>query len=106
MDQAEARERIEKLRTEIEEHNRRYYVLNQPVISDFEYDILINELETLEKSFPEFSTKESPTLTVGSDITRVGNMNIVPMLSLGNTYNDSCDFDAVKKYKRSCGVCL
>jgi DNA ligase (NAD+) len=71
MDQAEARERIEKLRTEIEEHNRRYYVLNQPVISDFEYDILINELETLEKSFPEFSTKESPTLTVGSDITGI-----------------------------------
>ncbi|MGB8489667.1 MAG: hypothetical protein WCE64_01275, partial [Bacteroidales bacterium] len=41
MDRSEARERIEKLRKDIGEHNRRYYVLNQPVISDFEYDLLV-----------------------------------------------------------------
>ncbi len=102
MNQAEARERIEKLRTEIEEHNRRYYVINQPIISDFEYDLLINELETLEKNFPEFSTKESPTLNVGSDITREFRQyeHKYPMLSLGNTYNydELRDFDSrVKK---------
>ena len=51
MKQAEARERIEKLRREIEEHNHRYYVLNQPSITDFEYDILMHELESLEKKF-------------------------------------------------------
>ena len=54
MKQSEAKERIEKLRLEIEEHNHKYYVLNQPEISDFEYDILLNELDTLEKKFPEF----------------------------------------------------
>ena len=89
MKEAEAKERIEKLRTEIEEHNRRYYVINQPVISDFEYDLLVNELETLEKSFPQFVVKGSPTLRVGSDITREFRQHEhqYPMLSLGNTYN-------------------
>ena len=61
MKQSEAKERIEKLRKEIEEHNQKYYVLNQPDISDFEYDLLINELDTLEKKFPEFITDNSPT---------------------------------------------
>ncbi|MFZ0280717.1 MAG: NAD-dependent DNA ligase LigA, partial [Bacteroidales bacterium] len=97
MDQAEAKERIDRLRTEIEEHNKRYYVLNQPIISDFEYDLLINELETLEKNFPEFSAEESPTRTVGSDITREFRQvdHKYPMLSLGNTYNyeELRDFD-------------
>ena len=111
MNQAEARERIEKLRTEIEEHNKRYYVINQPIISDFEYDLLINELETLEKNFPEFSTKESPTLNVGSDITREFRQyeHKYPMLSLGNTYNydELRDFDnRVKKIAGPGGVCL
>jgi NAD-dependent DNA ligase len=55
MKQSEVKTHIEKLRREIEEHNHRYYVLNQPLISDFEYDILLNELDTLEKKFPEFA---------------------------------------------------
>ncbi len=97
MNQSEAKERIEKLRKEIEEHNRRYYVLNQPVISDFEYDLLINELETLEKKFPEFIIDESPTQHVGSDITKEFRQyeHKYPMLSLGNTYNyeELRDFD-------------
>ena len=50
MKQSHAKERIDFLRREIEEHNNRYYVLNQPSISDFEYDILLNELNTLEKN--------------------------------------------------------
>ena len=54
MKQSEAKSRIEELRRELEEHNHKYYVLNQPVISDFQYDILLNELDTLEKKFPEF----------------------------------------------------
>ena len=89
MNNIEAKERIEKLRKEIEEHNRRYYVLNQPVISDFEYDLLINELETIEKKFPEFAVEESPTRKVGSDLTREFRQyeHRYPMLSLGNTYN-------------------
>ena len=56
MNQAEAKAHIERLRREIEEHNNRYYVLNQPIISDFEFDLLMNELQTLEKKYPEFSS--------------------------------------------------
>jgi len=97
MNQAEAKERIEKLRKEIEEHNRRYYVLNRPIISDFEYDLLFNELEALEKKYPEFIVYGSPTQHVGSDITREFRQHEhkYPMLSLGNTYNfeELRDFD-------------
>ena len=97
MKQSEAKERIEKLRMEIEEHNQRYYVLNQPSISDFEYDMLLNELDDLEKKFPEFIVKDSPTLKVGSDITRefIQREHRFPMLSLGNTYSEQelRDFD-------------
>jgi DNA ligase (NAD+) len=87
---SEAREKIEKLSREINEHNHRYYVLNQPEISDFEYDILLHELETIEKKFPELITDDSPTRRVGSDVTRefVQYKHKYPMLSLGNTYNE------------------
>ena len=90
MEKSEAKARIEKLRTEIEEHNHRYYVLNQPLISDFKYDILLNELDNLEKKYPEFIIEGSPTRRVGSDITRefVQYEHRYPMLSLGNTYSE------------------
>jgi DNA ligase (NAD+) len=90
MKQSEAKVRIEKLRTEIREHNRRYYLLNQPEISDFEFDILLNELETLEKKFPELVTEDSPSRKVGSDVTKEFTQyeHRYPMLSLGNTYNE------------------
>jgi DNA ligase (NAD+) len=98
MKQSEARDRIEKIRKEIEDHNHRYYVLNQPLISDFEYDILLNELAALEKKFPEFIDENSPTRRVGSDITSefVQYEHKYPMLSLGNTYSeaDLREFDA------------
>jgi DNA ligase (NAD+) len=98
----EAKERVEKLRLEIEGHNHKYYVLNQPSISDFEYDILLNELDTLEKKFPELITDSSPTRRVGSDIADefVQYEHKYPMLSLGNTYSEEelRDFDArIKK---------
>ncbi len=84
------KERIEKLRKEIEEHNNNYYVLNSPVITDFEYDLLLNELTTLEKNHPEYASAGSPTQKVGSDITRefIQYEHKYPMLSLGNTYNE------------------
>jgi DNA ligase (NAD+) len=98
MKPTEAKERIVQLRREIEMHNNNYYVLNQPVITDFEYDVLMNELDTLEKNFPEFQTPDSPTRRVGSDITRefVQYEHRYPMLSLGNTYNEDelREFDA------------
>lgn len=98
MNQAEAKGRIERLRKEIEEHNRKYYVLNQPVIEDFDYDRLIKELEALEKKYPEFENPASPTHKVGSDITKEFRQygHKYPMLSLGNTYNfdELRDFDS------------
>ena len=98
MKESEARDRIEKLRKEINAHNHSYYVLNQPEISDFEYDILLIELETLEKKFPELITADSPTKRIGSDVTKefVQYEHKYPMLSLGNTYNEEeiRDFDS------------
>jgi DNA ligase (NAD+) len=90
MKRSEAKERIEKLRKEIEGHNYNYYVLNKPMISDFEFDLLMNELETLEKKFPEFMSDDSPTTLIGSDLTNEFKQypHQYPMLSLGNTYNE------------------
>jgi DNA ligase (NAD+) len=90
MKQSGAKARIDVLRAQIEEHNNRYYVLNQPAISDFEYDILLNELDILEKKFPEFASDDSPTRLVGSDLTKEFKQveHTYPMLSLGNTYNE------------------
>ncbi len=85
--------RIRELRTELAEHNRRYYVLNAPTITDFEYDLLMQELATLEKMFPEFASADSPTQKVGSDLSDSPRKEFsqyphrFPMLSLGNTYN-------------------
>jgi DNA ligase (NAD+) len=86
---ADAKKRAEELRRIIDEHNHRYYVLNQPVISDFEFDILLNELQTIEKSFPGLVTPDSPTMRVGSDLTEefIQAEHAWPMLSLGNTYS-------------------
>ncbi|MEW6684838.1 MAG: NAD-dependent DNA ligase LigA [Candidatus Edwardsbacteria bacterium] len=106
MTKEEAKKRIEKLRQEILYHNKLYYVLNQPVISDYEYDQLVKELEKLEKQFPELITPDSPTQRVGGEplieFTTVEHK--VPMLSLDNTYADSAvlEFDErVRKGLRS-----
>jgi DNA ligase (NAD+) len=98
---SEAKVQIEKLRREIEEHNHKYYILHQPAISDFDYDILINKLDTLERKFPELIIDDSPTQLIGSDIIKEFEQyeHRYPMLSLGNTYSDEelMDFDARNK---------
>ena len=105
MKESEARTRIEKLRREIEEHNQKYYVLNKPVISDFEYDLLLNELDTLEKKFPALITEESPTQRVGSDIRNEFRQydHQYPMLSLSNTYNEDELSDFNQKAEKAAG---
>lgn len=95
-------ERILELRRELHEHNRRYYVLNSPTISDYEFDMLLKELQQLEEAYPEMHDATSPTLRVGSDITKEFRQvqHKYPMLSLGNTYSkgEVADFyDRVKK---------
>lgn len=83
------KEHIESLRQQINQHNHNYYVNNAPVISDQDFDMLLKELESLEKEHPEYDDPYSPTHRVGSDLTK-GFRQIVherPMLSLGNTYS-------------------
>jgi len=84
-----ARKRIESLREHIEHHNYRYYVLNQPEISDREYDLLVRELEDLEEKYPALRSSHSPTQRIGEKLTE-GFATIthrIPMLSISNTYS-------------------
>ncbi len=67
----EAKKKIEQLRKEIRVHNRNYYQLNAPVISDFEYDMLMQDLISLENMFPALITADSPTQVVGNDLSSV-----------------------------------
>ncbi len=85
----EAKERIEKLRNELNDHNYKYYVLSQPSISDYEFDQLLKELAGLEEKFPEFRDENSPTQRVGNDLNIQFDSfpHKYPMLSLGNTYS-------------------
>ena len=83
-------QRIEQLRQELHEHNYRYYVLNQPVIGDQEFDLMMHELQDLEARHPEMADPNSPTQRVGSDL-QTGFRQVAhryPMLSLANTYNE------------------
>ena len=95
-------EKIKRLREELNRHNHNYYVLNSPEISDKEFDMMMKELETLEKENPLLADPLSPTQRVGSDLTK-GFEHVVherPMLSLANTYTvGEVDewFDRVRK---------
>lgn len=98
MEKLKAYIRIQELREILSEANRRYYVENSPTISDFEFDMLLKELERLEDEFPQYKTPDSPTQKVGSDLDRQGKVSVkefvqyphrYPMLSLGNTYDIS-----------------
>lgn len=84
------KQRIEQLRQQLHEHNYRYYVLNQPVISDQEFDLLMHELQDLESRHPEMSDPNSPTQRVGSDLQDEFRQvtHKYPMLSLSNTYSE------------------
>ena len=87
----EEKQRIIELRQMLHEHNRRYYVLNQPSISDYDFDQLMRELQDLEARHPEMADPNSPTQRVGSDINQEFQQveHHYPMLSLGNTYSQA-----------------
>ena len=82
-------EQILKLREELHQHNYNYYVLNMPTISDKDFDMMMHQLQDLEKLHPEMATPNSPTQRVGSDLNNefVTVQHKRPMLSLANTYN-------------------
>ena len=89
--------KIEDLRAELHQHNYNYYTLDEPTISDFEFDLKLKELQALEKNHPEFYDSNSPTLRVGGEITK--NFPTVQhqfrMYSLDNSYdfNDLEDWE-------------
>ncbi len=115
MDKEAAKTRIMELRKTVLENSRLYYVENAPVISDFEFDALMRELQDLENEFPEYSSPDSPTQRVGSDLAgRSGNVpektkefaqypHRYPMLSLGNTYNIGEIEDFVRRAEKDLG---
>lgn len=84
------KEQIEALRKELEQHNYYYYVLSQPIISDYEYDLKLKQLQELEEKYPEYYDPYSPTQRVGSDLTEGFEQayHAYPMLSLSNTYTE------------------
>ncbi len=86
----EERQHILKLRTELHEHNHRYYVENNPQISDYEFDQKMRELQQLEARYPDMYDANSPTQRVGSDLNNefVQVEHKYPMLSLSNTYSE------------------
>ena len=83
-------QQILALREQLNNYNYHYYVLSKPLISDFEFDKLLAELQRLEEENPQFFDPNSPTQRVGSDINQDFTQvkHIYPMLSLGNTYNE------------------
>jgi DNA ligase (NAD+) len=83
------KQKIEQLRSELHEHNYKYYVLDNPEISDYDFDMKLKELQTLEEKNPEFYDPNSPTMRVGGEVTK--NFNTIvhdfPMYSLSNSYS-------------------
>jgi len=101
----EVRTRILKLRKEIDQHNYNYYKLNQPTLSDFEFDGLMGDLIALENKYSQFYDANSPTQRVGSDISREFEQVVhqYPMLSLSNSYTESEVIDFVQRTEKLSG---
>lgn len=90
MNMDDIKKKVEILRKEIEKHNYHYYILNKPLISDFEFDLLLAELQAIEDKYPDLKTDSSPTQKIGSDIHKgfLQKKHPYPMLSLSNTYSE------------------
>jgi DNA ligase (NAD+) len=95
---SEAQERITELTKALEKHNHLYYVKNQPEISDYDFDMMLKDLESLEERFPELQHPNSPSKRVGGDITKKFEsvLHDYPMLSLSNSYSkeEIVDFES------------
>ena len=84
------KKRIEELRTQIEYHNNRYYNEDNPEITDYEYDMLMQELKKLEQEYPAYVVENSPTKKVGGEAKRQAGVLVrhnVPMLSLQDVFS-------------------
>ncbi len=98
-------ERMAFLETELHRHNHLYYVLSKPEISDYDFDMLLKELEQLEREHPEFASPNSPTKRVGGDITKKFTTVVhqFPMLSLSNSYSEAEILDWEQRVKKTVG---
>lgn len=102
MNKEEAKAKILELSKIIENHNYNYYILARPCISDFDFDMLLNELIELEKQFPDLILPDSPTQRVGGDLTKEFKTvkHRYPMLSLSNSYNIEEVKDFISRIKK------
>ncbi len=100
MNREEARSRMEDLKAIILYHNRRYYQLDDPEISDAEYDGLMRELQTLETQYPDLAAPDSPTRRVGAPpLEKFRTVtHLTPMLSLANAFSD----EEIREFDRRC----
>ena len=103
MTKEEARLRIAELSEELEQHNYNYYILAKPTISDYEFDMKLEELARLEKDFPEFLSPASPTQRVGGGVTKEFKSvkHRYPMLSLANSYSREEIADFISRIKKT-----
>ncbi|MGZ3595675.1 MAG: DNA ligase LigA-related protein, partial [Syntrophales bacterium] len=106
MDKAAAIKRIKELRDSINYHNKRYYQLDDPEISDAEYDRLMKELLDLEGRFPEIDVSESPSQRVGAaPLEKFATVShLTPMLSLANAFSEQDILDFDERIKRFLGA--
>src|ERR1700733_7409330 len=100
------KDRLEELRDVLRFHEYRYAILNEPLISDFEYDTLYKELEKLEREYPELVSADSPTQRVASGLTKDFPTveHLVPMLSLENSYDEADLLDWDRKARELTGL--
>ena len=98
--------KIEKLRVELSQHNYQYYVKNSPTIADYDFDLLLKELESLEAKYPQYLDDNSPTKRVGGDITKKfpSVKHKFPMLSLSNSYSKEEILDFENRINKLLGV--
>jgi DNA ligase (NAD+) len=103
MNAEQAKIEIERLTDLIHHHNHLYYVLSNPEISDFDFDMLLMRLQELEKDFPQFAFENSPTKRVGGGITKKFETVVhrFPMLSLSNTYSEEEIIDWENRIKKT-----
>ncbi|OPY12678.1 MAG: DNA ligase [Syntrophus sp. PtaB.Bin001] len=106
MDIEVARKKIEDLKNLINYHNHRYYQLDDPEISDAEYDLLLKELIELERSYPELQTEDSPTKRIGAaPLTKfTTSVHLTPMLSLANAFSEEEILEFQERLKRFLGA--
>ena len=103
MDSQAIQAKIAELSAALNTHNHAYYVLNQPLISDFEFDALLKELESLEQQYPQFANPNSPTKRVGGDLTKKFETkpHRFPMLSLSNSYSEQDIIDWAERCQKT-----